>query len=73
MLDFGACKTGDDCAKHTVPVDSTRTIVFQSLYFPISFKSSALNGDKTHKKIIKKQIEYFLIMDKDLGKFFELH
>ena len=38
---FGACKTGDDCAKHTLPDASYITITSQFLNLPTFFNSSA--------------------------------
>jgi hypothetical protein len=70
---FGACKTGVDCAKHTLPVASDIVITSQSLNLPIFFKFSAKEFDAEKIGInIDKNI-IFLIMDMGLDKFFVFH
>ena len=69
---FGACKTGVDWAKHTLPDGSDITITYQSLNLPTFFKSSAKVFDT---EIIGMKIDnniIFLVMDMGLDKFFEL-
>ena len=49
-------------SKQTVPLGSTRTIVCQSLNFPIFFNSSAFDG-AIYIKVKIEIITKFLIMD----------
>ena len=68
---YGACKIGEDCAKQTFPLASETTNASQSLYLPIFFTSWAWSWLKLVKNKIIKNAVIFLVMDMDLGKFFE--
>ena len=70
---FGACKTGIDWAKHTFPEASDITITSQSLNLPTFLRFEAKAFDKEAIKKMVDNSKVFLIMDMDLGKFFEFH
>ena len=73
LLSLGACKTGIYCAKQTLPDVSEIIITSQSLNLPTFLRSPAKVFEIEIIKTIKENSKYFLIMDMDLGIFFEFH